>query len=202
MTAAGLLPSLDALLPWIEHYGYLAVFGLLVLGVVGVPIPDEWLLLFTGYLVERHELALLPALLAGWGGAAGGITVSYLLGRGPGRAAVARWGRYLHLDTERLDRVRRWYDRTGHWLLTFGFFIPGVRHLTAIVAGTSELKWPRFALFAYAGAGLWALVFVLTGYWVGEEWRTVADRLRGHHLLLVGMAAAVLVGFWAYRRRR
>lgn len=196
------MPGIDSLLPWIEHYGYFAIVGLLVLGVVGVPVPDEWLLLFTGYLVEHRDLQLVPALFAGFSGAAGGITVSFLLGRGPGRLVVERWGRWLHLDAQRLDRVRGWYDRSGRWLLTFGFFIPGVRHLTAIAAGTSGLAWHEFALFAYAGALLWTLTFVLTGYWVGSEWRTVADQLQRHHLWLLAAGAVVVVAVWLWRRRR
>ena len=194
------MPSFDFLLPWVHQYGYGAIFALLLLGIVGLPVPDEWLLLFAGYLVERRELHLLPTLLTAFAGAAAGISVSYLLGRGPGRMLVGRWGFLLHLDQARLDRVRGWYDRRGRWLLTFGFYIPGVRHMVAIVAGTSALRWPEFALFAYGGALLWASTFVFGGYWLGDKWRGLAEQL-GRHQLVAGIGLAVLLALLGLFRR-
>ena len=58
----------------------------------------------------------------------------------------------------------------GHWALTFGYFIPGVRHFTAYAAGMSELEAPQFALFAYSGAVLWVGTFLSLGYFLGERW--------------------------------
>ena len=64
-------------LAWITQYGYLAIFSLLVLGIVGLPVPDETLLTFTGYLVYQGHLSLPLALLSGFAGSACGITTSY-----------------------------------------------------------------------------------------------------------------------------
>jgi len=193
------VPNFDIVIPWIQHFGYGAIFGLLLLGIVGLPVPDEWLLLFAGYLVEHQDLQLVPTWLAAFAGASAGISVSYLLGRGPARLLIGRWGFILHLDQERLDRVRDWFDRRGRWLLTFGFFLPGVRHLTAIVAGSSAMRWSEFALFAYAGAFFWTLVFVLCGYGLGEKWRVLAEELQRHHLLLAILSIAALVFWGCYR---
>ena len=68
-------------LAWIAQYGYLAIFSLLVLGIVGLPVPDETLLTFTGYLVFQGHLSLPMAFLSGFAGSACGITLSYVLGR-------------------------------------------------------------------------------------------------------------------------
>jgi membrane protein DedA with SNARE-associated domain len=75
---------------WIAHYGYLALFGLLMLGIVGLPMPDETLLTFAGYLVFRQQFALLPTLAAAFCGSICGMSLSYGLGRTLGRAAVER----------------------------------------------------------------------------------------------------------------
>ena len=199
------MPSFESLLPWVHQYGYGAIFLLLLGGIVGLPVPDEWLLLFAGYLVQHQELHLLPTILTAFAGASAGITVSFLLGLGPGRLLIRRWGFLLHLDEARLQRVRQWYDRRGRWLLTFGFYLPGVRHLVAIVAGSSELRWPEFALFAYSGALIWSSTFVLGGFWLGEKWRGVADQLRRHQLVaVVGLVVllALLAGFRRWRDRK
>ena len=65
----------------IAHYGYAAIFVLLVLGIVGLPVSDETLLTFTGYLVFRGQLKLVPAFLSALLGSGCGITISYQLGR-------------------------------------------------------------------------------------------------------------------------
>ena len=72
---------MDALLNWIPEYGYPALFLLLMLGIVGLPIPDETLLTFSGYLIFKNELALMPTLATAFLGSICGITVSYVIGR-------------------------------------------------------------------------------------------------------------------------
>jgi membrane protein DedA with SNARE-associated domain len=136
---------------WIVHYGYWALFGLLMLGIVGLPVPDETLLTFAGYLVFRQQFALLPTLAAAFCGSICGMSLSYGLGRTLGRAAVERLGTWLHLNPTRLDTMQAWYHRHGKYTLLVGYFLPGIRHLTAYVAGWSQLPLLTFALFASAG---------------------------------------------------
>src|SRR5579871_6953768 len=136
---------------WISTYGYPAIFVLLVFGIVGLPVPDETLLTFTGYLIFKGRLSLVPAFLSAFTGSACGITLSYTLGRTFGLALIHRYGKYIHLTEERLAKAHRFFERVGHWSLTFGYFVPGVRHLTAYAAGVSYVQPHIFALFAYFG---------------------------------------------------
>src|SRR5882672_3710500 len=64
---------------WISAYRYLEVFVLLMLGIVGLPIPDETLLVFTGYLIFRGKLHPTGVFVAAFSGSASGISISYLL---------------------------------------------------------------------------------------------------------------------------
>src|ERR1035438_4573800 len=182
-------------LAWIAQYGYLAIFSLLVLGIVGLPVPDETLLTFTGYLVFRGHLSPGPAFLSGFAGSACGITLSYTLGRTFGLALVHRYGRYVRITPEHVAKAHAFFRRAGHWSLTIGYFIPGVRHFTAYAAGMSDLEYPTFALFAYAGAAIWAATFIGLGYLLGDRWQAVEANI--HHYL-VGFAIAMLVLAAAY----
>ncbi len=92
-----------------------------------------------------------------------GITVSYTLGRTLGLALIHRFGKYIHLTEKRLAKAHQFFERVGHWSLTFGYFVPGVRHLTAYAAGVSYVQPHIFALFAYLGDLLWATTFVSLG---------------------------------------
>jgi membrane protein DedA with SNARE-associated domain len=178
-------------LAWITHYGYLAIFSLLVLGIVGLPVPDETLLTFTGYLVYQGHLSAPLALLSGFAGSACGITISYILGRTFGLGLIHRYGRYLHITQAHVDKAHGWFEKAGHWSLTFGYFIPGVRHFTAYAAGMSCLEYPPFALFAYVGAALWVATFIGLGYLLGERWKDVQANL-DHYLVGMTIAAVIL----------
>ncbi len=193
---------MDTLLTWLLHYSYAGLFGLLALGVVGLPIPDETLLAFSGYLISRGQFDARFAFASAFAGSACGISLSYLIGRTAGQKAAHRYGKYVHLTPERLARVHRWFDRIGEWLLMVGYFIPGVRHFTALVAGMSEVPYGRFAAFAYAGAALWVGTFLSIGYFVGENWKTVINVVQ--HYTVVSLAILVVAGavVWWIRRKR
>src|SRR5215831_10212930 len=189
----------DAAFQWIAQHGYAGIFSLLVFGIVGLPVPDEWLLTFSGYLVFKQTLAFLPTFAAAFLGSACGITVSYLLGRILDTYVLVKYGRFFHLTPERLARVHSWFERRGRWTLLVGYFIPGVRHLTGYVAGVSELSFANFALFAYTGAFCWAAVFITLGYALGEQWNRVLQSLHETKVLTIGVAVAVILAYLAYR---
>lgn len=132
---------MEHIFQFVSTYGYAGLYVMLMLGIVGLPIPDETLLVFCGYLISKGTLHAGPSLLTAFLGSSTGITVSYVLGRTLGLGVVHRFGKYLHVTDERLDLVHRWFDRIGRWALVVGYFIAGVRHLTAILAGTSKLGY-------------------------------------------------------------
>jgi len=191
-------------LAWISRHGPLGLGSLLALGVVGIPLPDEILLTFAGSLIARGQLPLPGTLLAAIAGAAVGITLSYAAGRFAGARLLGAGARRGLIPPRRVDATRRWFERTGRWGLVVGYFVPGVRHLTALVAGSVGLPFPQFATFAWLGAALWCCTFVTLGMALGREWHLVADVLH-HHLVQLGIsvavAIAVVVGLGWLRRR-
>jgi membrane protein DedA with SNARE-associated domain len=192
---------MESLLGWLSHYGYAGLFSLLVLGIAGLPVPDETLLVFSGYLISTGRLHPALTFVAALAGSICGISLSYTIGRTLGYAAVSRYGRWLHVTEERLERVHRWFQRIGEWLLMFGYFIPGVRHFTALVAGASRLEYATFARFAYAGAAIWVATFLLLGYFVGEHWRGAMSLVHRYTLAFAIVLGAAAVLTWAIRRR-
>ena len=195
----------ECLQHWLMQYGYGALFALLVAGIVGLPVPDETLLTLAGFLVYKGKFELIPMLLAGFLGSACGITVSYLIGRTAGIYTIHKFGRFLRVDDVALARVRHWYERFGKWILVVGYFIPGVRHFTALVAGASRLPYREFAIFAYVGALLWSSLFITIGYYFGRNWHRILNELQEHQIeagiiLAIGVLAYAL--FRYYRARR
>ena len=196
-----------SLLHWIAAYGPAAIFVLLLLGVFGLPVPDETLLTFAGVLVREGHLHFASTLAAATLGSMAGITLSYAVGHTLGLGAVDRFGRWVHVTRADLARVEHWFERSGRWVLTFGYFIPGVRHFTAIVAGSSRLPLPVFARYAYGGALIWTTTFVTLGWYMGPAWETALAAAHRHIItvviVIVLVAGAYIVAHrWWLRRRK
>jgi membrane protein DedA with SNARE-associated domain len=176
---------------WIAQHGYSAIFVLLMLGIIGLPVPDETLLLFVGYLSFTGELRLAPAWGSAFLGSACGISVSYALGRFVGGPALNKVARLAHASPEHLAKTHHFVMRWGPYALLVAYFVPGLRHLAALVVGATRLSPLRFAQFAYPGALVWSGTFIGLGYVGGEEWRQLLPLL--HRGFLIGGLIVSLV---------
>ena len=193
----------NIVLEWVATYGYLAIFSLLVLGIVGLPVPDEFLLASCGFLVYQGHLQLVPTAASAFAGSVTGITCSYIIGRTIGwKFLHTRAGRWLHIRDEHIFRVHDWFDRIGHWALMVGYFIPGVRHFTAIVAGTSKLELRSFALFAYTGAAIWVSIFLFIGYHFGKRWLQILELVERHLTIASVVLGGIVLGYVLFRYLR
>ncbi|MDD5170643.1 MAG: DedA family protein [Syntrophales bacterium] len=190
---------------WIASYGYLAIFILLVLGIVGLPVPDETLLVFVGFLVLKGTLHPIAAFACALAGSICGISISYMLGRLGGVFLVHRYGTRFHLSEDRFARVHVWFERVGKWTLIAAYYIPGIRHVIALIAGASELKPSVFCLFAYTGAFLWVTTFMSFGYVWGKEWYLWSGKVHFYIFLAAGIVIfTVAIRFfyqWRHQKR-
>jgi membrane protein DedA with SNARE-associated domain len=187
----------DQLSHFLTQYGNLALFGLLALGIVGLPIPEETLLIFSGYLIAKGTWSIVPTVLAAIGGSICGITVSYALGVTAGNYLVRKYGYLIGITEERIQNVHNWFDRLGKWLLFFGYFILGVRHLTGYVAGSTLLRYRKFALFAYTGAIAWCATFLSLGYFFSDKIEYLIQKL--DVAILVIFIALLILLFYLIR---
>lgn len=192
---------MDVVFQWVATYGYAGLFLLLMLGIVGLPVPDETLLVFSGYLISRGSLHPAGTLAAALGGSWCGISLSYGIGRTLGIGAVHKFGKRLKIGDRQLKRVHAWFDRRGHWTLVFGYYIAGVRHLTAIVAGASGLGYKTFIAYAWSGGLCWAATFLTLGYYIGEDWRRIAELVH-RYVTLASLAVILAVAAYALFQRR
>jgi membrane protein DedA with SNARE-associated domain len=181
----------ELLTVWISQYGYFGIFFSLVLGIIGLPIPDEFLLFLCGYLVFKSLLSFLPTVAVAALGSMCGIMASYALGRTSGLC----FSRFRFTE-QRLGQVRRFFERFGGWTFVFGYFVPGLRNLTGFTAGASRLRVRRFAPAALMGAVLSSVVCISFGYVFGPKAAWIFGILQRNLLLVLGAGA----GFWLFRR--
>ena len=184
---------------WLAKYSYLAIYVLLTTGIIGLPVPDETILTLTGYLVSKNELILVPTIAVAFLGSISGITISYLLGRLLGILALKKAGRFLHISEKNLEKGELWFEKLGKWTLTFGYFIPGVRHIIAIIAGSTKLKVHIFAVYAYSGALVWSITFILLGYYAGEKWKLISQSIENHSFLFLILTFSIIIAVWVFK---
>ena len=183
----------------VSNYGYLAIFLLLAPGTFGIPVPDELLLTFIGYLVLRGDLRLVPALTVVVAGAILGITLDYWVGRAVGAKLIRGSGGFLRLRPDKFQGLKEWLQRGGGWVFCLGYFLPGVRHWVVIAAGITRFPLAVFTRFAYLGALAWSLLYILLGYFLGREAGLLVDRIGGHGQMAAGLIATLLLGYFLIR---
>ncbi|MGF9965239.1 DedA family protein [Bacillus rhizoplanae] len=170
---------------FISHYGYFGLVVALVGGIIGLPIPDETLLTFVGYYIFQKKMIFSLALLTAWFGSAVGITLSYILGKTLGLPFLRKFGPKMHITENKIARTQKLFQKIGPPLLIFGYFIPGVRHVTAYLTGISRLSFRKFCLYAYTGALIWSFTFIKLGMVFGKNWHLIGHSIHRYAFILL-----------------
>lgn len=158
----------EVLSAWLIQYGSVALFVLLVCGIIILPIPEETLMVLAGILMSKGNLNIPLTILAAYAGSLCGISLSYLLGRTAGQFLINKYGGWFGITKKQIDEVHNWFERFGKWTLLIGYFIPGLRHFTGFASGMTYMDFRLFALFAYSGAVIWVTTFLSIGYFFGN----------------------------------
>lgn len=197
------MPDLGQL---IGHWGYLAIFVFVVLGNVGLPVPEETILLLAGYLVWQGELRLPIVLAVGMASAVLGDNLGYWIGREYGQAAIERYAYWVLGKPERLASMRGFVARYGPLGVFAARFIAGLRFLAGPLAGAMGLRPLSFVVANVLGAVVYVPLAVGAGYAVGYGLGGYVARLervmgRVKHIVLIG-AIMYAVAFLAWRALR
>ena len=192
----------------IEHWGYLAIVVFVLLGNLGVPVPEESILVLAGYLVWQGDLRLPLVLLVGVLSAIAGDNLGYWLGRRYGQEAFARYGRWVLLTPARLDATRRFVTRYGAFGVFAARFIAGLRFLAGPVAGSTGLPPLVFVAANALGAVVYVPTMVAAGYGVAyglgdylKEFERVVGRVE--HVVLLGAILGTIAWLgWQVLRAR
>jgi membrane protein DedA with SNARE-associated domain len=194
-----------AVAPLLDHYGYLAVGGLIFVEDFGVPAPGETILIAAALYAGAGRLDIVAVAAIAFLAALAGDNVGFAIGNFGGRALALRYGKYVGLTERRLDRAEATFTRHGGKIVTVARFIEGLRQLNGIIAGITDMRWRRFLPFNALGAALWVALWVTVGGLAGSHITAIYDTARHYELYLlaaVGVFLAVLIGRHLHQRRR
>ena len=193
------------LTPFIAQWGYAAIFLIVILGNVGLPVPEETVLTVSGYLIWQGRLEPWPVILTALSSAVIGDNIAYWIGRRYGRLVLTRW---LHVPPERIDRMQARVVRYGMLAVFAARFVAGLRFMAGPLAGSTGLDPLRFFAANLLGAIVYVPAAVAAGYAVGYGLGDRIERLRhlaggAERVVLVALAVAAIAAWvWAVRRRR
>lgn len=178
----------DMLTDSVGQFGYLALFFMLWLGIVGMPIPDEVIVLSAGVLTATGVLQVVPAFIATYLGVVSGLSLGYVLGRTVGAPALNWIGRKKGMN-KYVARAQALLERYGSYALCISYFLPVVRHVVPYLVGIGKMTFRRYALFSYTTGLVWTLILFVIGHITGNNIAYLDAHLG---IVTTGMAAGIV----------
>jgi membrane protein DedA with SNARE-associated domain len=187
------------LLHLLATYGYWAVLVFIAIEITGIPFPGETMLLVAAiYAGTTHQLSIPLVIVAAASGAILGDNLGFWVGREGGFRLLCRYGRYIRLDECKLKLGQYLFLKHGGKVVFFGRFVAVLRAWAAFLAGTNRMRWPGFLLFNALGGIVWATLYGLGGYFLGER----IHRLTGPVAITsIILATLVIIAFLIFVRR-
>jgi membrane protein DedA with SNARE-associated domain len=172
---------MSGILGWItsvlESTGYVGLVILIALENVFPPLPSEVILPLTGFLVEQNKLTFIGALIASTAGSVLGALILYFLSAKLGEKRVYnladKYGKFLGLSKEDIQKSIKWFHRHGGKLVFFGRVVPTIRSVVSIPAGLSGMDIKKFILYTTLGSAIWNGVLIGIGLALGERWQEI-----------------------------
>jgi membrane protein DedA with SNARE-associated domain len=195
---------LNALSSPLQHFGVWAIGLLILLEDFGIPVPGETILIAGAVYAGAGRLNVVLVGVVAFVAAIIGDNIGFAIGHFGGRALALRWGKYVFLTEERLDKAEAFFNRRGAIVITFARFVEGLRQANGIIAGITGMHWLRFLIFNAIGAALWVGTWVSLGYLAGSHIATIYHYITLYSYYVLIALAVLLAGYitWRVLRRR
>lgn len=189
----------------VASLGYPGLFILVVLESTLVPVPSTLVFPFAGFLAAKGIFSLPVVLVLNSVGALVGSGIGYWMGAAGGKPLLVKYGKYVLIRQKDIEKTETWFSKHGKATILIARFVPVVRHIISLPAGIARMKLVPFFVQTFIGASLWGGFLIVLGYYMGEHWDTVANKIKRFDLVIGGaIVIAVLVvaiRFFVKRRR-
>ncbi len=181
--------------------GYVGIFLLMAIESSFIPFPSEIVLIPAGYLAYEGKMNIFMILLASIAGSLVGAFINYYLALLLGRKFLQKYGKYLFISHETLCKLDSFFAKHGAISTFSGRLIPAIRQLISIPAGLSKMNQATFTLYTALGAGIWSLVLILLGYFIGQNQELLQNNLK---LITIGilLMVALLIAWYIWKNKK
>ncbi len=187
----------DFIVKTVGDLGYWGIFIMMFLESSFFPFPSEVVMIPAGYLAYKGEMNLFLAVFAGIAGSLAGAVFNYFLALRFGRAFIQRYGKYVLIKEETMQKMEDFFAKHGHISTFSGRLIPAVRQYISLPAGLAKMNLLKFSIYTSLGAGIWVLILALLGYFIGHNQELISEYLR---VIIVSILVLLTIFILVYVR--
>lgn len=195
-----LLELIEIFRPYADNYGYIVLFLGVMAENASLPVPGETILIIASFYSHHGHLYLPYVIVLATIGCIIGDNISFYVGRRLGRPFITHYGKYVLITKKRLEYVEHFFEKHGDKTIFIQRWITGVRVIGALVAGTTQMPWPRFVLFNCLGAITWVTTISLIAYFLAVNLPLLLKIVGRSGWVLLGLFV-VIVGYFYLKRR-
>jgi len=181
----------------VSSLGYVGIFVMMFLESSFFPFPSEVVMVPAGYLAARGEMNIFLVVFAGIVGSLAGAVFNYYLAMKFGRSFLSRYGKYVLVKEETLQKMEDFFAKHGHISTFSGRLIPAVRQYISLPAGLAKMDIWKFSLYTSLGAGIWVVILTLLGYFIGQNEALVKEYLT---IIIISILALLVILILFYIR--
>jgi membrane protein DedA with SNARE-associated domain len=205
--SADLPDFLHGVAPILDRWGYLAVAGVIGVESFGVPAPGQTIMVVAAIYASAGRLNVVAVGAIAFVAAVLGDNIGYWIGVRGGRKLVHRFGKYIFITPERLERAERFFARRGNRIVLVARFIDGLRQLNGVIAGITAMPWRTFLIYNAIGAAIWVGWWTTISYLLGTHILEIVAHTHRYKwwaiaVIAIAVAAYVTLHVRHIRRRR
>lgn len=170
----------------VPQYGYLALFFLLWLGIIGMPIPDEVVVMSAGLAASLGIIHPIMAFLVTYAGVISGLSIGYLLGRVIGIPALEYLAQKKDMSRY-INKANRLVEDLDSYALVASYFFPVIRHVVPYIVGMTKISYSKYALFSYSTGFIWTLIYFAIGIYFGSNINMFENFLTANKLVFIAI---------------
>ena len=184
----------------IFDWGYWGIFLLMVVESSFLPMPSEIVLIPAGYLASQGQMSVALIMSTALAGSLLGAFINYYLAITLGRRILQKYGKYFFINEATLEKMESFFEKHGAISTFIGRLIPGIRQLISVPAGLSRMNLAVFSTYTALGAGIWAFVLTMLGYFIGENQDLIDVYLK--QITMATLFILAIICFWYYKAQK
>jgi membrane protein DedA with SNARE-associated domain len=205
MLSEFLNPLIGYLSDLIVKFGYAGIFAVTFIENIIAPIPSEFLFPWAGFLASKGDLNIFLIAFSGALGSLVAALVLYYLGHkmsgDKSRKFVAKYGKYLFIKEEDIERAENWFKDYGVWTVFLFRLVPLGRTIISIPAGFIKMNVWTFSLLTFAGTFIWCFILTYLGFVLGENWEVIAEYSSEYEKVVILLIIITGVSFVYWKRK-
>lgn len=187
---------------FIEQYGLISIFLIVMLEYANFPLPSEIVLPFLGIMIAQGNINFILALIVSILGGIVGSIINYYIGFYFGKPVLKYITKKYPKMQKSVTSSMWWLDKYGKASVMLARVVPVARTVISIPAGMSRMNISVFTVYSCIGIGIWNAVLIYLGYILGDNLSQIAYVMKHYSLIIILITAILLIGYYINRKKK